>query len=287
MLETKKSGFFPVNSLEGKANYKRFFRIESDGSVIERVFLDVPDISHREFLICLHYLKHLTKVFLSEPLGINILGRDMPWDFKLELSTGNTFNLEITSIADCVHHFEINKREERLRKWSFKETIPLRELIKLNRMFPDQRIAELVKMYEFNNVSENDFVQNPLNDTQPRIVISSLPESVESLAELIRSVITKKINKKHPEKEKTVLLIDNRTSAFDELDYQNALESLQSFLDLVVFPEVWFYTGYYSDNDGNNAEFSFSPLKITDDQNKILRKLAQERKVDRSGRIVL
>ena len=55
---------------------------------------------------------------------------------------------------------------------------------------------------------------------------------------------------------------------------------LEGYLEGVPFREVWFYAGYYSDNDGNNAEFSFSPLKVTRAQERVL----QTMEVDSKGR---
>ena len=80
--------------------------------------------------------------------------------------------------------------------------------------------------------------------------------------------------KKHGEKDKTIIIIiDNRTSSFSKNDYLNAYKKLYEILQCFQFLEIWFYTGYYSDLDGSNAEFSFSPLKITDTQTKILNNL--------------
>ena len=42
-IKTIKTGFHPTGSLDGKQNYKKLLRIERDGSVVERIFLDVPD----------------------------------------------------------------------------------------------------------------------------------------------------------------------------------------------------------------------------------------------------
>lgn len=91
MAQSRQSSFYPVSRLDNKNNYKRFSRIERDGSIVERVFLDVPDPSERERLICMHYLRHITRHFLKEDVGVNILTRDNPWDFSLELSTGEFF----------------------------------------------------------------------------------------------------------------------------------------------------------------------------------------------------
>lgn len=90
-LSARRSDFYPVKSLRDKHNYERFFRIERDGSIRETVHLDCPDVSHREQLICWHYLRHLVRHFVRENVGVTELGRDCPWDFKLQLSTGQVF----------------------------------------------------------------------------------------------------------------------------------------------------------------------------------------------------
>ena len=103
-LTINKSSFGPVRSLEDKNNFKRYYRIERDGSVKERIFLNVPDVSLREQIICLHYIQFCLNNFTDEKelVGIKFVKRDEPWDFDVELSNGQRFNVEITSIADNI-----------------------------------------------------------------------------------------------------------------------------------------------------------------------------------------
>lgn len=72
------STFKPVKPVEGKSNYKRYFRIERDGSIKERIFLNVPNISLREEIICKHYLSFLVRNFIRNPIGIKFTARDNP-----------------------------------------------------------------------------------------------------------------------------------------------------------------------------------------------------------------
>lgn len=102
----------------------------------------------------------------------------------------------------------------------------------------------------------------------------------------MHAVIDKKVKKRHGGKLNTVLIIDNRTSVYDAYEYVEAAQALQPYLDAVPFPEVWFYTGYFSDHTGNYAEFSFSPLKVTDEQASVLESMARQAKVGNGGRIV-
>lgn len=272
-----KSSFYPIGSIQDKNNYKLFFRIEKDGTIIERVHLDIIDQRKRENIICLHYLQHYTKIFRKKQLGVNIIDRDSPWDFELKLSNGEILNLEITSIADGVEHFKANKREERYANNMEKDIIPLHELIKLNSLFPSQKINTLIKSYKAKNTSKNGIVKNPL-ETGSRIFISG-HEPKEKLDVIIKSAIEKKSEKKHLEKEKTILIIDNRTSAFEINDLHTACKcTIESY----PFREIWFYTGYFSDDDGNNAEYSFAGLKLTTDQQNIISNI-NDNKIDENG----
>lgn len=280
-LGMRRSGFFPVDTLDDKRNFKRLVRIERDGSLVERVFLDVPDPSLREEIVCMHYLRHAVRIFLEQDVGVNILGRDCPWDFDVELSSGDRFFIEVTSIADSKQHFIINRREERLTRWHAESEIPLHELQRLSEDFPSRELKDRIRELSREN-SATDLVPNPLNDSRPWVPISSMLDVGDTLETQIRNALEKKEAKRHEGKEKTVVILDNRTSAYDVPDYQAAARALASDVESMPFREIWFYTGYCSDNDGNNAEFSFAPLKVTSEQSEKLGAMD----VDESGRHV-
>jgi len=61
---------------------------------------------------------------------------------------------------------------------------------------------------------------------------------------------------------------------------------LSDYCHALPFPEVWFYTGYCSDNDGYNAEFSFAPLKLNDEQIKGWGRISSSKEVDKIGKLV-
>lgn len=278
-LKTNKSLFHPIESTEGKNNHKRLYKLEKDGSITERIFLSIDDPFEREHIIFLHYLRFIAKHFFTNKIGVNIISRDNPWDFKLELNTGKTFNLEITSIADNPEHFKINKDQERFNQCYTKENISLREVIKLNTIFYDKDIDILLKEYKGKNLLLESRIPNPYYKKQI-IPLSMLPVPTITLQEQIQSIISKKLQKNHNEKNNTVIIIDNRTSAYDLPDYYNAVKELSLFIETLPFSEIWFYTGFYSDNDGNNADFMFSPIKTTNKQNKILQKLSKKANVN-------
>ena len=47
-------------------------------------------------------------------------------------------------------------------------------------------------------------------------------------------------------------------------DFFDTLEAIKAEIDMTPFPSIWLYTGYYSDDDGSNCEFSIVPLKADD-----------------------
>jgi len=280
MKKTKKSSFYPIGSLTGKKNYKYFCRIKKDGTRLERILLDIEDQRERERIICLHYLKHNNHMFRDEWLGVNIISRDDPWDFKLEYSTGQIFNLEITSIADGVDHFTYNKNEERFMKGVRSNEISFHELIKLNKFFPDQKTTDFIENEKLKKTPKDTILKNPI--TLGSRIFICMREPDNTLENIIRISIEKKVEKKHPDKENTILIIDNRTSSFEIKDFQTVLTKLSQIVETYPFREIWLYNGYFSDNDGNNAEYSFVGLKLTKNQIQIMSKIDPSR-IDANG----
>lgn len=114
--------------------------------------------------------------------------------------------------------------------------------------------------------SKESLVHNPLYGEKKHLFLSSRDYPKEPLEDVIKTSIQKKENKRHSDKENTVLLIDNRTLIYEIPDLEAALISLENVLATSTFKEIWFYTGYYSELDGSNAEYSFAPLKISESQ---------------------
>jgi len=270
-VQLRKSSFSPVNSLEDKHNFKRYYRLEKDGVVTERIFLDIPVAALREEVICTHYLSFLQRHFIEVPFGVNVLSRDNPWDFGLELSVGVSFNLEITSIADNTWLFKKMKREEEYALFVIKEKVTFRELKKMYKALDDPKIEAAIEKLK-GKTRDDDIIDNPVHARGGGIYISDSKSEDESLSELLLTAINKKNKKKHSGKDNTVLIIDNRTSRFEISDLKVAVEAISSELSVVSFPEIYFYTGYYSDFDGNNAEYSFSPIKLPESKGKKLLK---------------
>lgn len=269
--------FYPVHSLDGKNNCKPFHRIEPDGSVTERVFLNVPDSRLREEIVLVHFLRSYVRWIYQELVDIRVLARDAPWDFLIEMNTGDRFNIEVVSIADSIQLHMNNKREEALDKVASSKTIPLSRLKKLNSYFPNAETSNAIIKMEETGIDKNAEVENPWYNPTKRIIASYLPPPDGSLFELIESALASKTAKLHSGMENTILIIDNRTSAYDIEDFRKAEQRFDELRVRNPFREVWFYTGYYSDDDGNNAEWSLVPILVT---SEIMNKLESGMKRD-------
>ena len=256
----KRKGFFPVNSLNERKNISPLFSIKQDGTVVLGIHLSVENNRIREQIIFTHFMQYLTK-FLNEPLGVWILNRDSPWDFEIGLSLGRKFNLEITSIAENEKAFKNRRHSELMRLHSGNSKIPLGLLIKLNNFFPDHEVILLIEQYKNNNLGNDTLVGNPFYGKEGHGFSTWHPGIKTSLRNLVAEAIASKSSKNHEGKSHTVLLIDNRTNLFDIDDFHEAAKEFEHDEFKNDFAEVWFYTGYYSDNDGNNAEYSLYPIK--------------------------
>lgn len=251
----------PIQKLDNKNNYQEFILVEQDGTMKKRIILFVSNIEVREQIICNHFLSRYVQLFIEKPTGIRFVSRDNPWDFEIELSTSDNLIIEITSIADEIDLFKTFKYQERICEKSNYEQIKFRELIKLNMLFPRPEIQQIIDMLDNKRVDKNQLVSNPHYGTK-FLFESSISEDIKYFDKIIKEAIEKKVNKKHPNKEDVILIIDNRTVTFELEDIFRHLENLDNYFETLPFKEVWLYTGYYSDLDGNNAEYSFAPFKI-------------------------
>ncbi|WP_293916082.1 MULTISPECIES: hypothetical protein [unclassified Sphingobacterium] len=251
----------PIQELNDKNNYQEFILVEKDGSVKKRIILFITNIEIREQVICNHFLSRYVQLFVEEPTGIRFVSRDSPWDFEMELSNSEKIILEITSIADEVDLFKTFKYQERISETSNHEYIEFHELIKLNSLFPNSKNQMIIDSLKEQGIGKDESVLNP-HYGKKFIFESSINEDLNSFDNIIREAIDKKVNKNHPNKENVTLIIDNRTVTYELEDIINYLDKLDDYFKTLPFKEVWLYTGYYSNLDGNNAEYSFAPLKI-------------------------
>lgn len=278
--------FSPVedDSVE-RLNCRTLMIVGRDGTVRERVSLQTASAAHREQLICLHYLRQLGHCFFEEEqTGVTIHGRDTPWDFDLELSNGDRFFLEITAIADSRFQFERDKREERLRLASGSRRIRLRDLRKLASMFPSELVDRLLTRHAATPADLE--VENPFFTEGPNLTAGHVLPPERRLEEEIVAAVSGKAAKRHAGKERTVLILDYRGNFADAAAFSHARQELVPYFEACPFAEVWFYVGYFSGDDGNNAEFTFAPLKLPGNRMAKIRTFASQRGLDEFKRVV-
>ncbi|WP_210879634.1 hypothetical protein [Roseovarius autotrophicus] len=263
--------FEPRKDLQDKHNYTRHVFIEPDGSVHEVVRLNVLDDRAREDIIGFHFCQQYAQIYYAdsdEQPQFYVVRRDDPWDMHYVLHDGNTFNLEICRIADRALLKAI-KAENDCMILLRKSVLRGFEVNKIEKHFPGtipKDIADAVKMergkrrhYHIGaeDMGPKMFLRPPMN---PRI----------DLKEALVSAIQKKTSKKHRAKDETVLVLDNLTTHASPDDFFDALEAVKVEIDMTPFPSIWLYTGYYSDDDGRNCEFSIIPLKGKRDADPLL-----------------
>lgn len=255
-MKIQKTTFYPVSKINQKNNVKPIYIIHEDGIILERICLSVSDPRLREFIICSHYFK-------KNNIKFDIIWRDNPWDFQLETQYKESLNVEITSVADDKLSFKNWKERERLDMKSPKKRLPIRELSKLNSLFPLQWLQQNIAENISKGLSQDDLIESPyyLEKNHWLIVVSSKNRTKQNLEELLLIAILKKESKKHKNKESTILIIDNRTFHYEIPDFNNAINNIHHIIKNTDFREIWMYTGYYSNDDWTNAEFSFIPIK--------------------------
>lgn len=289
----KRNAFSPIDDPDVvRLNCKTTTIIERDGSLRERVSLQVANPHHREQLVCLHYLRHHARCFLTErsdgvlpkEVGIDIISRDAPWDFEIALSTGARFFVEITAIADHQFRFEREKREERLRLVSGQPQIRVRDLRKLACMFPSERIDAIVASHA--RTAADLEVANPYLRQGEHLMLGQVVRRNQPLCKQILEAIDRKAAKKHANKDTTVLILDYRGNFPDQNELRSTCREIGNYLEACPFMEIWFYVGYFSDDIGNNAEFSFTALKLGEEKSMKLLKLSETKGLDSFDRLV-
>lgn len=281
----KLNPFFPIDETVQRHNCKTRLLIDKDGSVTEHVALQVADPAHREQLILQHYLRDYAFNFAGLPLGVNIWSRDDPWDFDVGLSDGSRFFVDITAIADSRFQFERGKREERLIRDSHKRELSLRDVKKLADMFPSDELDAYIKSHA--KTPNGTSVANPFfGDVSTRIIQGVYQRPQERLADQIVEAIDRKVAKNHAGKENTVLILDYRSNFPSPEGLAVARDELAKYFERSPFLEILLYVGYFSDDAGNNAEFSIAPLKLGPARQAKLAQLIETKGLAQLGRLV-
>lgn len=259
--------FKPKADLEDKLNYCRHIFIERDGSISEAVRLNVLDDRHREDIIGFHFSQQYAKMHYRdqhEQPQFYVVGRDCPWDFKYFLHDKSEFFLEICRVADSALLKAI-KAENDVAPFLRKQLLKGYEILKFEKHFPGTFPARIVEKIVTKTYKQKEFqVQRDIVENGPRLFLRPPMIPTVNLVDEIMNAISKKVKKNHQGKEITTLLLDNLTTHANPKDFFDAVKALEDYLEKVPFPSIWLYTGYYSDDDGYNCEYSLVPIKLSD-----------------------
>ncbi len=258
----KKEHFlYPVRSLKGKHNFKLNHRINETGSITTiQASLHCDTKEKREEIILKHFLLHLKN---NEDCLLDIVDRDNPWDFLIIKDKKYAFIVEITSFSENEVSFIKKKREEKYQKLSKENTLRLRDLRKLAKEFSLAEHIDLL-LDQSKELHGDTIIENPLPKWS-HVILSMTNTDDEKLSflELVELAIQSKLNKSektHPNKESVYLVLDNRTTKYNKENYDKALKKLSKKSKGWPFLGIYIYTGFYSDDDGKNAEFYISKI---------------------------
>lgn len=283
-MKIVESTFKPVNDLQGKKNYKEQFTIFTDGIIKRRILLNIPDQRQREEIILKHFLKQYVYLFIKRAISVNIIERDNPWDFRINLGNVVEINIEITAISDDLVVFRRSKHEELFDLIKDKKKIRVRDLVNLKeKISPDLVNENFLKNIIATHIDQDDIIVNPFYLGKTTIWMSSKTYSNRSIDECMWRAINSKTSKRHKDKNNTVLIIDNRSIHYELSDITSFISNNRIELADTLFMEIWFYTGYYSDHMANDCEFSLIPLKLTMKNESLIKLFSEINSPDQDG----
>ena len=250
-----KIDFVPRSPVDGQDNHKTTFIVFPNGSARPVVRLLADGARQREGIIIQHYLRFFAKYVENAEIGVDFVGRDEPWDATIQINKRQQFNLEITALAEDANSYAVNAKDQEYKGLAKKDVVSSAELKKVEKWFGKEAAPDKTEV--------TSAFGNPLTPTEERIVISVARPPIETWSDIIINLITKKSQKSHPRKESTAIIIDNQAILLTKAELLELREEITTRLQDQVFPEIFFYTGFFGDLDGTNASFSIIPLKIS------------------------
>ena len=254
-------------------NYRKWVTIERDGTTKEKLILSLQDKRRREEIIAYHFQK-----FYKDAYGIMLpsllIGRDNPHDFTFGNAVGLELHLEIISASDTSKGFCKHSHHAKLEELLKDEPLSVVAAIPWNAGKKDIEMA--VKDMK-NYPPINDFINGPIdvlnqrvteqkpvirrfaNDKKRRIFLTDGVN--EPIVKIINIAIRNKEVMPYKYINDMTLIIDDQLIMYGRDDIARA------WLDLVFankkspFKEIFLYSGYYANEDGNNAEFTIWPIK--------------------------
>jgi hypothetical protein len=269
--------FAPRQSLDGKYNVGRHVFFEPDGSYREVVRLNVLDDRHREEIVAYHFCMQYAEVCHgtdNDRPEFYVVGRDDPWDFRYVMHDGSRFNIEVCRVAS-VSFLRLLKAENDCSLLLMKENLYGHEIKKIEKHFPGTFPASLVEAASKPAAKRVQFPSGGLYSPSRAFMRPSFDPRLDVKA-AVREAIQKKLIKNNSEKDETHLILDNLTTHATAAEFFEAYSDNSEILDAMPFLSIWLYTGYYSDDDGDNCEFALTPIKVGGELEKRLEAYLQK-----------
>lgn len=270
-LRGEERRFAPHANLTDKHNYSRHVFIDRNGGVFEVVRLNVLDDRHREDIIGFHFAQQYAKIHYGDQLEqpqFYVVGRDNPWDFEYVMHDGTTFILEVCRLADR-NLLKAIKIENDVTLLLLKPELKGFEIQKIEKHFPGTLPQDLVEGAKTKADQQRKFDCDNTGDAPKLFLRPPMNPSLDIRKEL-EIALSKKDAKRHAGKERTTIIIDNLSTHSEPDEFFAAVKELGKFIKELPFKSIWLYTGYYSDNDGYNCEYSMVPIKLSDEEAKYL-----------------
>ena len=263
--------FAPFADLSDKANWSLHSFVEQDGSITEAIRLNVFDDRHREELIAFHYAQSYAKTHYrdtDEEPQFYVTGRDAPWDFEYVMHDGSSFFVEICRIADEAL-LRMIKIENDVQILLMNNWLRGYEIQKIEKHFPGTLPRDLVAKVVSRTDRGRRFHYSEASAGR-RLFLRPPMTPTKDLVAKITTALIKKAQKKHAGKEQTTIILDNLTTHSSPDDFFEAFEDIADFLNDLPFASIWLYTGYYSDDNGYNCEYSLIPIKQSPQEQRFL-----------------
>ena len=259
-------------------NCKIWYWIGRDGKTKEKVMLSFRDGKKREEIIAYHF-RCFYKGAYGFDLPSKLIERDSPHDFTFSSNSGEKLFLEIVAVSDADSGFKKQSNQIKLDKildsvgFSTIAILPhntnnkeLKEAVqKLNSTPIIQNINdELSKLYEELFISKKPVIRRINDKARQRLTLTDGENP--PLEKIIHNAIKYKENKKYPKAQGMVLIVDEQLIQYSVKDFEKACVNLLTKFGKYTFKEIFVYSGRYSNNDGNEASFSFYPIKALRDK---------------------
>jgi hypothetical protein len=263
LIAASEADFSPKSDLTDKHNYSHHLFVDQDGAFRIFVRLNVLENKHREEIIAYHFALQYSKMYYrdQDQPQFYVIGRDCPWDFEYVLHDATTFFVEVTRIADTALLKSIQAENSCATLFN-KAELKGHEVLKIEKFFPGVLPSVDVEKAKTRSGKNATFENRGILDS-PRIFLRPPSNPNINLERELQTAIQRKLDKPHLGKERTILVLDNLTTHKSPVAFYEAAEKLGDFITATPFRAIWLYTGYYSDDNGQNCEFSFLPIKAT------------------------